>query len=281
MYNELHRRSIRALCTDIDGTLLDSRRELSNETIDVIRGLSISMPIILASSRMPSAMRHLQQQLNILDHPLICYNGGYVLKYGASDKPDVMHSVEIPLEICVEILALAKGTSVHVSLYREDEWYAPAVDQWTIREATITKVSPVIQEGQTVLQYWQKENRGAHKVMCMGDAHEIERLKFDLRSKLVGDIHIYHSRSTYLELASRTTSKGTALKLLLEKFYDINLRDVIAFGDNYNDIDLLQSVGLGIAVANAREEVKAVAKDVTGDSKLNGVADAIRKYLLD
>ena len=276
----LNSRSLRAICTDIDGTLLDGRRELSNKTIEAIRKLSPSMPVVLASSRMPSAMRHLQNELGILEHPLICYNGGYVVHYQGAKDAEVLYSAYIPLTICEKILALAKGTSVHISLYQQDMWYAPKVDEWTNREATITKVVPIIKPGDEVLDFWQKSGHGAHKVMIMGEASEILFLEATLRATLSSAIHIYHSRSTYLELAPKVISKASALELLLRQLYGIALSDVIAFGDNYNDIELLQSVGLGIAVGNARDEVKAVAKEITLDSKQDGVADALYKHLI-
>src|SRR5688572_13334396 len=110
-------RPIRALCTDIDGTLLDSRRELSPKTIEAIQRISSVMPVILASSRMPAAMRHLQRELSIETHPLICYNGGYVVRYNEG-MAHVIHSEGIPVEICREVLKLTKDTSLHLSLYR-------------------------------------------------------------------------------------------------------------------------------------------------------------------
>ena len=67
---------IRAICTDIDGTLLDSHRELSSRTVAAINSIKRDVPIILASSRMPGAIRHLQKELGIEDHPMICFNGG-------------------------------------------------------------------------------------------------------------------------------------------------------------------------------------------------------------
>lgn len=276
----LNSRSIRAVCTDIDGTLLDSRRALSHNTIEAIRKISPSMPVVLASSRMPSAMRHLQNELGILEHPLICYNGGYVVHYLSADEKVVLYSAYIPLAICEKILMCTKGTSVHVSLYQEDKWFAPRIDEWTTREATITKVAPIIKPGKEVFDLWQKSGDGAHKVMIMGEASEIRILEEKLREAFSNDIHIYHSRSTYLEIAPKVISKASALELLLMQLYNIRLSDVIAFGDNYNDIELLQSVGLGIAVSNAREEVKAVAKEITLDSKQDGVADAIYRHLL-
>ena len=270
---------IRALCTDIDGTLLDVNRALSPRTIDAIGKLQKKIPIILASSRMPSAMRHLQKELGILKHPLICYNGGYVIHYPDEiEIPKVLHSVQIPLRICASILGLSLGTSIHVSLYVEDQWYAPRMDEWTMREARITKVEPTIKLGLEVIEMWEARGIGAHKVMCMGAAEEIKVMELELTKLFQRDVHIYQSKSTYLEIAAKVVSKASALDLLLGEIYGISLSEVIAFGDNYNDIELLQSVGLGIAVGNAREEVKAVAKEVTANSKDDGVALSIIQY---
>lgn len=270
---------ISALCTDIDGTLLDSRRELSSRTISVIRSLKDTVPVILASSRMPSAMRHLQQELDILDHPMICFNGGYVLHYdGASPVPVVIDSVQLPLPVCSAIIEMAKGTDIHVSVYSEDDWYAPALDQWTAREERITKVSPRVKELHDLLDHWQGLNKGAHKVMCMGPENEIHALGIRLTSIFGDQIHVYRSKSTYLEIAPRPISKATALKLVLQQRYDMELSEVMAFGDNYNDIDLLRSVGWGIAVENANPEVKAAAREITLRNTEDGVAIAIEKH---
>jgi Cof subfamily protein (haloacid dehalogenase superfamily) len=270
---------IRALCTDIDGTLLDVNRALSDRTIVAIGKLREKIPVILASSRMPSAMRHLQQELGILKHPLICYNGGYVIHYiSDNEHPKVIHSVQIPLPICASILELSLGTSIHVSLYVEDQWYAPGIDEWALREARITKVEPTIKPGLEVIEMWEARGIGAHKVMCMGGATEIKAMELELRRLFQQEIHVYHSKSTYLEIAPKTISKASALELLLREIYKISLSEAIAFGDNYNDIELLQSVGLGIAVGNAREEVKAVAREVTANSKEHGVALSIDHY---
>lgn len=269
----------KALCTDIDGTLLNAQRELSDRTIAAIKNIHKPFPIILASSRMPSAMRHLQKELDILHCPLICYNGGYVVQYGNDLLPNVLDSVQIPSSICFSILELVAGTSIHVSLYNEDCWYAPQHDEWTERESRVTKVSPIIFNLITILTGWHESGKGAHKVMCMGFEGEILKLYERLIKEFSNHLHIYRSKSTYLEIAPRAISKATALKLVLEKLYKIDPSEVIAFGDNYNDIELIQSVGLGVAVENARVEVKEIAKEITIDSKQDGVAIVIEKYL--
>jgi Cof subfamily protein (haloacid dehalogenase superfamily) len=272
---------IKAICTDIDGTLLDRRRELSPRTIAAIRRLDNRIPVILASSRMPSAMRHLQEELGILNHPMICFNGGYVLLYdGDAPTPVVFDTVHIPPSICAAIVEMAQGTEVHVSLYTEDQWYAPQFDKWAEKEERVTKVSPNVAALHEVVNDWHTNDTGAHKVMYMGPEQEIQDMAEALTERFGNDIYIYRSKSTYLELAPRSISKATALELLLREKYGIAMAEVMAFGDNYNDIDMLRAAGLGIAVGNAREEVKAVADEITLNSTEDGVAVAIEKYLL-
>ncbi len=271
----------RALCTDIDGTLLNCHRELSERTIAAIRKLDKDIPVILASSRMPAAMRHLQQQLNILHHPLICFNGGYVLgSEGGSATPTVVDTIQIPAETCSAILAMAHNTAIHTSLYADDNWFAPQMDQWTDKEQRVTKVKANITDLRPVLEEWQTTGTGAHKVMCMGPEEEIFEMAARLEAQFSDHIHIYRSKSTYLELAPKAISKATALEMILGRNFGIDISEVVAFGDNYNDIDMLHAAGLGIAVENAREEVKSAADEVTLKSIEDGVAVAIEKYFL-
>jgi Cof subfamily protein (haloacid dehalogenase superfamily) len=272
-------KKIRAVCTDIDGTLLDNRRELSDRTITAIQLIRAKVPVILASSRMPAAMRHLQKEMGIETHPMICFNGGYIIWYeGESDIPHVIDSVSMPLSLCTAIIALATNTNIHISMFAADQWHTPCVDQWTERESTITKVSPEILELQATVDKWAAKEQGVHKVMCMGADMEIAALYKALNETFSDQIHIYRSKPTYLEIAPKIISKATALRLLMKNTFNIDLSEVMAFGDNYNDIDMIREVGFGVAVGNAIPEVKAVAKRITLNSKEDGVAAVIESF---
>jgi Cof subfamily protein (haloacid dehalogenase superfamily) len=266
----------KAICTDIDGTLLNADRVLSAKTIDVIRRLATDVPVILASSRMPKAMRHLQAELGILHCPLICYNGGYVIHFDEGREPSVLHSTEIAAADCQLVLDLARGTEVHVSLYRADEWYVPAQDYWADREQNNTRVAPEVADLDAIVAGWQAQGLGAHKVMCMGPAEGITAITAALGQQ--SSLNLYRSRDTYLEIAHGDINKATGLALLLRHKYDFGLSDVIAFGDNYNDIELLEAVGIGIAVGNAKPEVLAIARDIAAPGKEDGVALALEKW---
>lgn len=265
--------NFKAICSDIDGTLLNSERDLSPRLKSIIRLFPKEFPVILASSRMPDAMRHLLRDLDKPSEPLIAYNGGFVL-----DKSgNILDSVTIPIDLVAKILEMTRKTEIHVSLYHGENWYEPKEDYWAKREAQNTKVEPTWMKGEAVLNLWAKDNLGAHKVMVMGDSNEISWLFGELHLHHANELHLYRSKDTYIEIAPRKISKATALKLVLENLYDFGMEDVIAFGDNYNDIDLIQSVGWGVAVANARPEVKAVSKEITLHHKEDGVAAALER----
>lgn len=132
----------KAICTDIDGTLLNPERELSKRTIDIIRKIKNDVAVVLASSRMPAAMRHLQKTLDITDQPLICYNGGYIISQ--KDGVKVLDSVKIPFTLCEFVAEWCYNKNLHAGFYLDDDWFAPAEDQWTKREINNTKVQASI-----------------------------------------------------------------------------------------------------------------------------------------
>ncbi|MFT4535928.1 MAG: Cof subfamily protein (haloacid dehalogenase superfamily) [Saprospiraceae bacterium] len=259
------------VCSDIDGTLLNKDRQLSQRTIEVLKRIKDIIPLVLISSRMPKAMRHLQKELDILSHPLIAFNGGLVLDYSRGE-PKVLSSIEIPVNIAELVIKFSKDTSIHTSLYHSDEWYVAELDYWAKREMNNTKVHPEVADLQSICEQWKTDNRGAHKIMCMGEVSDIQLLYNYLNKHHSETIHVYRSKDTYIEIASKEISKLSALDLLLDHSYDINLSEVVAFGDNYNDEEMIGGVGLGVAVANAREEVKAVCNAVTKSNKEDGVA---------
>jgi Cof subfamily protein (haloacid dehalogenase superfamily) len=268
---------LKAICSDIDGTLLNSERSLSANLIAIVASISPEIPFFLASARMPAAMRHLLQDLNRPKEPLIAYNGALVLDAEGKE----LESITIPITLVQEIIHTALPEGLHLSLFHGENWYTPEEDHWASREIQNTKVHPTWRSPLEVLENWSARNIGAHKVMCMGDPAKIDLLYQTLLQRLGTQIHLYRSKDTYLEIAPKPISKATGLKKILAHGYAIGLDEVVAFGDGYNDIDLLQQVGWGVAVANAFPEVKAVANEVTQHHKEDGVASTLARIFLD
>lgn len=265
------------VCSDIDGTLLNKDRVLSERTVKAIKSIKKNLPIILVSSRMPKAMRHLQKDLDIMKDPLIAYNGGLIIDY-ENDEERVLLSEEIPLDVTGSILQFVEKSNIHISLYNNDEWYVPAMDFWAEREQNNTKVTPQVADLKEIHRSWMKEEKGPHKIMCMGEAVEIQLLYNYLQMHCAETVHAYRSKDTYIEIASKKISKLTALSYLLEhKYPQIKLSEVVAFGDNYNDEEMIRGVGMGVAVANARNVVKEAADKITLSNEEDGVAEALEE----
>lgn len=260
------------ICTDIDGTLLNKDRELSENTVKQVQRIS-PLPFVLISSRMPDAMRHLQNEFGNSSTPLIAYNGGLII-----DNDNILHSTMINNDVLEVIINQCSSTTIHLSLYHANEWYVPSMDYWAKREANNTKVTPTVKPNVTVLNHWRNEGKGAHKIMCMGDEREIDTLYKSLEENYSNEIMLYRSKPTYIEISHSSISKKTAIEVLLEKCYpSFLMKNVVAFGDNYNDIEMLKSVGLGVAVSNANDEVLAIADRITDTNKNDGVAKMIEK----
>ena len=108
-----------------------------------------------------------------------------------------------------------------------------------------------------------------HKILCMGEAEDIARLEQNLKQQFP-QIRIYRSKDTYLEIMSMRASKSDAVHMLEQRF-EIQRKESVAFGDNFNDIDMIEYAGFGVAVGNAMEEVKEVADYVTDTNDNEGL----------
>lgn len=281
---------IQLVATDIDGTLLDEHRSLSQQTLNAFKKIQ-HLPVVLISARMPQAMYYLQDLLDRREMPVICYNGALI-----KDQDEVIYSTTIKYAQLEQLAHIAIQHQLHVSIYRNDEWFVPQLDYWAQREINNTRVRPTVQDVQKTLDYFKETTAagGAHKVMFMGDEDAMNLAFKEINDaevytepgrstkaeSLPASLHLYRSKETYTEMSPLDISKKTALELLLkERFARITMGDVVAFGDNYNDVEMIRSVGYGVAVGNARDAVKEVARYETLHHKKHGVAHWLEKYI--
>lgn len=264
---------IKLICTDIDGTLLNAERWLSEETINAFAKANV--PTILASSRMPSAMYYIQEGLKIVGSPLIAYNGGLII--GADNR--ILQSHTFDLSILEMVIDHQVRSSYNLSIYSNDDWFTTDEDQWTLREINNTRVQPTLQKPHQTLRQLATEKRGIHKLMIMGAPQELDNL-LELLSSFSNNVHFYRSKDTYIEITPKNIDKAKALEFLLKQEYDFGMDAVMAFGDNHNDDELLKLAGKGIAVGNATDTLKSLADYVSPlTNKEHSVAHAINKFL--
>lgn len=263
----------KVLCSDLDGTLLTTKSNVSQFTVSTINHIKNEMRVILVSARMPSGMRYIQQDLGILDQPIICYNGALVL-----DGEKELLSIFIPLETVKSIYDICKSLKIELGLYVNDQWFVANASERVNKEIKYTKTYPSFIPYSITFRYLEKEKLGAHKLMLMGTKESADELKPILHEKFESVLNIYRSNDTLIEVAPKLVSKLSAIEVVLRP--DESLTDVIAFGDNYNDIEMLEKVGCGVAVANGRDQVKAISNYITLENTKDGVAHFINEHVV-
>lgn len=264
------------ICLDIDGTLLNSENKITENTREVIGKAANEkhIPVILVSARMPEGMLFLQEELNIVQ-PIICYSGALVW-----NKGNALLNVTIPVQETIKMYNLAKSSGIHISLYKDDEWYIERMDEWAEQESGITHITPNIINFNDLFNTWKQENSGPNKILCMAEPEKIEQLNIKAKQYHSDNLNIYLSKPTYLEIMPAAATKTSAIEFLCRRL-DVQQKQVLAVGDNYNDINMIEFAGMGIAMGNAPEQVKQCADDVTLSNDEDGVAAAIKKYVGD
>lgn len=260
------------LCSDLDGTLLSTKSDVSEFTISEIARIREAIRIILVSARMPQSMTYLQERLGIQNQPIICYNGALVL-----DGEKEVFSEVIDFTALEKVYKLSEELRIKLGLYHGQEWYVEETSERVEKEIKYTRAEPIFRPTSITLVDWKKRNVSAHKIMLMGTKISADAIFPMLIDKLSEQMNIYRSNDTLIELAPKSVSKLSAIQLLLSS--DESLADVISFGDNYNDMEMLQHSGCGVAVGNAREELKSIANHITLKNTEHGVANFIQQHL--
>lgn len=263
--------AIQLVAVDMDDTLLDAALQVSPRTCEVIRQAhEQGVLVTIATGRMYSSAMPFARKLN-MQTPIITYNGGMVRSAFTGEM--LFHKTIAP-----------HAAGQLVKLFREKGWYLQSHmnDELYVAERTDkTKLYESV-AGVTAVPLGDKFYSMQHeptKMLAIAEPQEILEIQKLLKQEFAGEIFAATSKPNYLELTDPSVNKGHGLEMLA-KSLGISRENVMAIGDSNNDIPMLQYAGLGIAMENATEKVKAVAKAVTGHHNAHGVAEAIEKYAL-
>ena len=264
--------TFKLLALDLDDTLLGEDFKISPENREAIRRAAQSGVLVtLATGRMFRSAVPFAHQLKI-DLPLITYHGALIRT--ASGEETLYHR-PVPLPLAQEVAALAAAEDLHVNAYIGEELFVAKENELSryyqklanVKVTAVGDLAAFLQTPPTKLTIINREGwQNGFK---------------DRLLEQYGDVlSITISRPYFLEITDRLATKGQALKFLAEKHH-IPQAQVAAVGDSYNDLDMIIYAGYGVAVANARDEVKAVANVITTANTDHGVANFIQKYLFD
>jgi Cof subfamily protein (haloacid dehalogenase superfamily) len=264
----------KAVFIDIDGTLVKSDHSISDATIATIKKLKEkNILVVLISARPLHGMTSIAKEIGLTDFPLASLNGACI----SIDEKIIFESVidTITTSQLHEQLRQFDATPLY---YQGMNWFAESKDLYTDYEQKITTVPIIIQPFEITAEYWQSKNSGPNKILVIAETKVVVEMQNNLRVRFIGRLNIYPSKPTYLEIMNIEASKMNAVKFLI-KHYNIKQEETVAIGDNFNDKEMIAFAGLGIAMGNAPDEVKAAADYVTETNNDDGVAKALAQFI--
>ena len=266
---------IKLIMSDIDGTILDKNHQLDSYLIELMPLLKqCNIPFVLASARSPLGIAPISKELGITDFPIACYNGALI---SLGDKILSQHSIDKSELLLLHDFLKKEFPTVSINVYSGKDWLVNTIDEWVEIEATITGESPKVT---SLADFIRDEKTLVHKLLLIDNTDTIQKLQKTLSSIDFPQTDFYLSKDNYLEVTHNQVSKKQAL-LELANYYQLPLTSIMTLGDNYNDIPMIETAGLGIAMGNAPRDVKTCAKAVTDSNEQNGVSKAIKLHVLD
>lgn len=254
---------------DIDGTLVDSRFQISDNTKRLLSRLERrGVPVILCSARNPAGVELVERQAG-LHSPIVCYVGSLILDTDRGILSDTGISIETAVQF--KRYAAQNFPGLFVSTYLYDVWLVDdAEDPLVRRDAEILHQEPLVGNLETASQAMPH----AHKLLCVGPPGQIMALQ-NQAAPLFPELQFLRSGTEYLEVLRAGVSKRTAMETL-QTYYHVDREAAVACGDHFVDLEMLQYAGLGIAMGNAPEQVKAAADRVTASHDDEGVYIALK-----
>jgi len=265
------------LVVDIDGTLLDKKGAISAEDKKALTKAGDSgIQVSLSTGRVVQACIKILDQLS-LDGYHMFFDGALVYN---PEKGEEVYVSPISEELVRQVVEFAHLQKMDLDLYSATRYFVERETWATDIRREFFSLEPIIVD---FTKLWQKE-RIIKGTLVVSSVEEKAKAK-DFYLHFKNSLNFSWTRTPaypevdFINVVAPDVSKGKALEALAS-FLGIPLTEVMAIGDGANDIPLLSSAGLAIAMDNASDELKAVADYVTLDVGHNGVAAAIGKFLL-
>lgn len=260
----------RLLAIDLDGTLLKQDRVPHIENVAAVRrALDSGIRVVLSSGRIAASVSSFSKLLG-LDGAMICSNGGHVVGLGGTE----LLYIGLSPELVRMTLEYTEQVKVHINVYTRHDIFVLRDSEW-LRKYRL-RVTSVMPEISSLEEVYQME---VLKIILIDEPDAIRDHYKELDTRMGGLAALTESEPEYLEVLAREANKGHGLKVLSESL-GVRQEETAAIGDYLNDVEMVQWAGIGAAVANAIDEVKAVADIEMPSNEEAGVAKFI-DYLIE
>lgn len=262
----------RLVAVDMDGTLLTPQLEISKETVETInKVIEKGVIFTLSTGRMYLAAIPFANMLN-LDVPIITCNGA-LTKCSKTGK--VYDEKIIDKQHSSEIIRYCEEAGLSVSIYSEDNIYIKKNSENIDIHMQLDRAKP-----QIVNDFDSLLDSSIIKILFnSNDKYNLEQHARKLHELYKGKLNFYFSLPYFVEIVHKEANKRNALENLAIRF-NIKKEEIIAIGDNFNDMDMIEYAGLGVAMGNAPDYLKDVAEYVTHSNDEEGVRHVLEKFIL-
>jgi Cof subfamily protein (haloacid dehalogenase superfamily) len=259
----------RIIFTDIDGTLLNSDLRISERTVDSLRQWTASgRELVLTSSRGISGILPIVRRYG-LSCSIIALGGALIV----NPEGKLLYENGMPAPEAAAVISYAEREALPAAwnLYTANHWVVRSFSDPKIRhEASVVEAEPT-EEGSGAIP--KEEQVG--KVLFICDPGTIDGVEEKMKSAFPS-LTVVRSSDILLEINAKTATKADAVLAYCRQKH-IDVANCIAFGDNYNDLPMLQTVGRPVLMGNAPEELKAMFPEITLDHDHDGIAETLEK----
>ena len=269
----------RVIALDLDGTLLTPKKTLLPSSLEALnRARAAGYQLMIVTGRHHVAIHPFYQAL-ALDTPAICCNGAYLYDYPAKK---VISANPLAPEKALRLIDLLDEHHINGLMYVDDAMlyeyptgHVIRTSNWaqSLPEAqrpSFTQVDSLAQAAHEVENVWK---------FALTDENGQKLREFAEHVEKTLQLECEWSWHDQVDIARQGNSKGKRLTQFITS-QGWSMQDVVAFGDNFNDISMLEAAGTGVAMGNADDAVKARANVVIGDNTTDAIADYINKHLL-
>lgn len=268
--------SRKILVLDLDGTLTNSKKEVTPKTREAIRKLQERGHVVaLASGRPTGGIRQVAEALQLEE------TGGYVLAFNGAKILDwktqeVLFQQTLDHKYLAPLLETAYRYNLSLVTY-QNEWVIveTEMNEYAELEARINHLNV-----RRVDDFVKAVDFPINKCLYTGDPVQIKKCEDELLERYGQDLSIFKSEDYFLEVMPQNIDKAASLDRLIHVL-GIEQKDVVCCGDGYNDISMIQYAGVGVAMSNAKDVVKEAADVITGSNDEDGLVPVIEKYFLE
>lgn len=261
------------IAIDMDGTLLKEDKTISKETLKAIkRAREKGIRVVLASGRPLEGIRPYLEKLDLVkrDEYVLSYNGALVqnILTGEIVTGNTLKGIDYK-----KLYEESKERKVNIHAFTKQGCITPKLSIYTEIEGSVNNIPITVTPVEAI-----GNEEPVMKVMLVDEEKKLDRAIEELPKELYDKYTILRSAPIFLEFLHKESNKGEGVKALAE-LLGLKPSEVICIGDAGNDLHMIEYAGLGVAMGNGSEEIKAVADYITKSNEEDGVAHVINKFI--